>query len=559
VRTPSNLTYAVDATPPVQVTVIGALQIIGVSTPNLLIVVLIASQSGVPPDRMASVIATTMLVLSVAAAFQLCRGRFGSGYPVVPCPTSLFLLPGLLAAREGGLPLVASMTALAGVAELILSRIIGSLRPFFAPEIAGLILILSALTLGADSLFEGIGGETATVPRMLPGLGTLALLIALSVWGGRLRRLAPLIGLAGGSAAAAAWGADPIDYARIAGSPWFGLPHVGAPGLTFSWQPVPIYLIATLAVVLKEMADISTFQKLTDADWVRPDFVTLQGGILANGCANILGGLAGCTGVAPASSSVGVAAATGVTSRIVGWATAGLYLVLSFMPKIAAVLVATPRPVLAASMLYIASFVLVNGLQIVTSRLLDARRVLMIGVTLFVGVLSISHRLPVNLLPPRARAVADAPLVVSTLVAMALNIAFRIGIRRTRRLQVALDPLSLGEVEDFLDRCGAEWAALPAMITRVKFAAAQTLEMLAGFVPGNARLSVSFDEFTLVAAIAYTGDPVPLPDRQPDQRAIIEDPDATRLLAGWMLRRNADRVRSASDGQQQTLTFIFDH
>jgi len=229
------------------------------------------------------------------------------------------------------------------------------------------------------------------------------------------------------------------------------------------------------------------------------------------------------------------------------------------MPKIAAVLVATPRPVLAASMLYIASFVLVNGLQIVTSRLLDARRVLMIGVTLFVGVLSISHRLPVNLLPPRARAVADAPLVVSTLVAMALNIAFRIGIRRTRRLQVALDPLSLGEVEDFLDRCGAEWAALPAMITRVKFAAAQTLEMLAGFVPGNARLSVSFDEFTLVAAIAYTGDPVPLPDRQPDQRAIIEDPDATRLLAGWMLRRNADRVRSASDGQQQTLTFIFDH
>jgi len=109
VRTPSNLTYAVDATPPVQVTVIGALQIIGVSTPNLLIVVLIASQSGVPPDRMASVIATTMLVLSVAAAFQLCRGRFGSGYPVVPCPTSLFLLPGLLAAREGGLPLVASI------------------------------------------------------------------------------------------------------------------------------------------------------------------------------------------------------------------------------------------------------------------------------------------------------------------------------------------------------------------------------------------------------------------------------------------------------------------
>jgi hypothetical protein len=52
---------------------------------------------------------------------------------------------------------------------------------------------------------------------------------------------------------------------------------------------------------------------------------------------------------------------------------------------------------------------------------------------------------------------------------------------------------------------------------------------------------------------------MPLPDRRPDQRAIIEDPDGTRLLAGWMLRRNADRVQSRSDGQRQTLIFMFDH
>jgi len=559
VRTPSNLTYSLDSTPPMQVTAIGALQIIGVNVPNLLCVVLIASEAGTPPEGMASIIGTTMLVLSAAAALQLCRGRLGSGFPIIPGPTTIFLLPGILAAREGGLPLVASMTVLAGVAELVLSRVIGTLRPFFAPEIAGLILTLSAMVLGADSLLELAGGETGATPQIILGLATLALFIGLSVWGGPLRTLAPLIGLAGGTIAVAVSGGDPIAYARIADTPWFGLPHAGVASFAFSWQPVPIYLVATLSVVLKEMADISTFQKLTDADWVRPDFVTLQGGILANACANILGGAAGCMGVAPASSSVGVAAATGVTSRIVGWAVALLYLLLSFMPKVAAILVATPRPVLAASMLYVASFVLVNGLQILTLRLLDARRALMIGVTMFVGVLSISHRLPVNLLSPRERALANAPLVVSTLVAMTLNIVFRLGIRRTRRMQVALAPIVLTEVEDFLDSCGGEWAARPAMITRVKFAAAQTLEMLADFVLGSALLSVSFDEFTLVAKITYEGDCVPLPDRQPDQRAIIEDPAATRLLAGWMLRRNADRVQTASDGQQQTLTFIFDH
>jgi NCS2 family nucleobase:cation symporter-2 len=154
---------------------------------------------------------------------------------------------------------------------------------------------------------------------------------------------------------------------------------------------------------------------------------------------------------------------------------------------------------------------------------------------------------------------ADSPLVVSTLIAMALNTVFRLGIRRTQRMQVPLESLDLTDVEDFLDRCGAEWAARPEMITRVKFAAAQTLETLGEFARGPVLLSASFDEFTLRAEIGYDGEPIPLPDRRPNQDAILEDPGAMRLLAGWMLRRNADRVLAASDGQRQTLTFMFDH
>jgi hypothetical protein len=72
-------------------------------------------------------------------------------------------------------------------------------------------------------------------------------------------------------------------------------------------------------------------------------------------------------------------------------------------------------------------------------------------------------------------------------------------------------------------------------------------------------LSVSFDEFTLIAEIAYDGEPMPLPELRPDRRAILDDPEGTRLLAGWMLRRDADRVQSRSDRSRQFLTFMFDH
>jgi xanthine permease XanP len=559
VREPANLTYGVNTMPPWQVSTSGALQAIGINAPSLLLVVLVATESRLPVEEVTSVLGTTMLALAAATAFQLFRGRFGSGFPIIASPTSIFLLPALLAAREGGPALVASMTVISGVLEGLLSRLIATMRPLFAPEIAGLILCLSALVLGADSLFELIGPGVAGASQTIIGLGTLALLIGLAVWGGRLRMLSPLIGLSGGYIAAAAWGLDPDADAKIATSPWFGLPHVGAAGFGFSWGPVPIYLVATLALVLKQMADISTFQKLTDADWVRPDLATLEGGILANGTANVLAGLMGTITVAPASSSVGVVAATGIASRMIGVAGSGIYLLLAFMPKVAALLVETPKGVLAASLLYAASFILVNGLQIVTSRLLDTRRALMIGITLFTGVLSISHRLPVDFLPERERVLADSPLVPSTLIAMLLNIVFRIGIRRLRRIQVSLQPLELAAVEDFLDRCGAEWGARPAMITRVKFAAAQTLETLSDFARSPVLLRASFDEFTLRAEIVYDGELVPLPESRPDQRAIIEDPNATRLLAGWMLRRNADRVQVESNGQRQTLTFVFDH
>jgi xanthine permease XanP len=553
------MAYGVDSTPPRLVTTIAALQLIGVNVPSLLLPVLVASAAGLPADAMTSVVGTTMLVTGVGTAFQLCRRRFGCGFPIGAGPANVLLLPGLLAAREGGLPLLTTMTVLSGLLEVALSRVVTVLRPFFAPEISGLILILSAMTLGADSLFELTAGEAAATPQGLLGLATFGLLMCLSVWGGRVKTYALLIGLGTGYIATVAFGLGPRAVAIVADSSWIGLPHLGAGGFAFSWNAVPIYLVATVAVVLKEMADISTFQKLTDADWVRPEFASLRGGILANGTANILAGFFGTMGVSPNSSAIGVVAATGVASRLVGAVVAVLYLALAFMPKIAAVLVATPRPVLAAAMMYVASFILVNGLQIITSRLLDARRVLMIGMAMFVGVLSISHRLPVDLLPRRVRALADAPLVVSTLVAMALNIVFRLGIRRTRHMRVALDPLDLVAVEDFLDHCGAEWAARPAMISRVRFAAAQTLETLAELARGSALLSASFDEFTLVVEIAYDGEAMPLPDLRPDERAILDDPAGTHLLAGWMLRRNADRVQCRSDGPRQTLTFMFDH
>lgn len=83
------------------------------------------------------------------------------------------------------------------------------------------------------------------------------------------------------------------------------------------------------------------------------------------------------------------------------------------------------------------------------------------------------------------------------------------------------------------------------MAVGIKFAAAQTLEKLAR---GQVPLTAGFDEFILIAEIAYHGEPMPMPIRRPNQCAFIADPDAARLVAAGTLRRDRDRAHRGSDG-----------
>ncbi len=152
------MTYGVNSVPPWPVTASGALQAIGVAAPSLLLIIIIATESKLPADEVASMLGTTMLVLAVATGPQLLRGRIGSGFPIVASPNSIFLLPGLLAAREGGLTLVAGMTVVSGLLEAILSFPIVRMRPLFAPEIGGLILCQSAMVLQVMDPGRVVGG-----------------------------------------------------------------------------------------------------------------------------------------------------------------------------------------------------------------------------------------------------------------------------------------------------------------------------------------------------------------------------------------------------------------
>ena len=134
-----------------------------------------------------------------------------------------------------------------------------------------------------------------------------------------------------------------------------------------------------IAASLRAIGDLTTVQKINDARWQRPDMRVIRNGLAANGLGTMVAGCLGTVALGTTSGSVGASVATGVTSRVVGLATGALFIVIAFFPTIHDLLIAIPRPVIGATLVFTSCFINVTAMQVMTSRLMDARRTLVIG------------------------------------------------------------------------------------------------------------------------------------------------------------------------------------
>jgi NCS2 family nucleobase:cation symporter-2 len=387
-------------------------------------------------------------------------------------------------------------------------------------------------------------------------------MIVFNVWGqGAARMFCALIGLVVGYAAAALAGlVDMKAMSVVAAAPWFGLPSFHL-SWSFDLALIAPFAIASVAAAMKAAGTITVCQKMNDADWVRPDMKSITRGVLADGASTVLAGAVGALGTNTATPSVGLAAATGVASRSVAYAVAAIFLLLGFFPKLPALLGLMPRPVIVGALLFAVSFIMINGLQIMVSRLLDARRTLIIALSIIAGMAIevfpwISASVPAPLTP-----LVGSSLVLGTLTALLLNLGFRIGVRKTATMAIENGQIDPEAIERFFQSQGATWGARPDIVKRAAFGTNQLIDAIATDSANGEPITIetSFDEFNLDVRVMYQGERLMLPEQRPSLAEIRDSEAGARLLAGFMLRRNADRTRSEwKDGHGRVLLH-FDH
>ena len=567
-KKPANLIYGLDESPPLGTTLLLGLQHILALSSAFVYPVIVLQETGMLAAQAERMIHASMIVMGIATILQTLRhGRIGSGYLCLEQVGPAYVPVSILAVKAGGLPLLAGMTLVSGLFGVVLSRLMGRLRPLFSAEVTGTIVMMVGLALipVAVSRFLGIAESGGVIDPLSVSIASITffVMVGVTVWGSaRLRLFSVLIGIGAGSICAYASGLVSDEHLhRLEQASLLALPSFTGEGWSFSGALLVPFLVTALASSLKAVGDLTTCQKVNDAEWKRPDMKSISGGILADACGVMLSGGVGTMGQSTSSANVGLSIATGATSRRIGFACGVILMVLAFVPKLAVLFAIMPSPVIGALLFFAASFMIVAGVQILTSRMMDARKTFVVGVSIILG-LSINMLPGVYLnLPGMLQPAFASSLSVATLSALLLNLLFRIGVAQRAKLQIDPRADSSEQIFLFMEKQGGAWGARREVIDRAKSAMNECVEAVSLLEPSISRIDaeVSFDEFSLDIDMRYDGELMEFPSARPADADLLEDERAVARLAGFLIRNYVDRVKSDRINGRSRVQFHLEH
>jgi xanthine permease XanP len=548
-KRPTNLVYDVDDVPPMAVQIAASFQHLFVISVGWIYVLLVVSAIGGTSAEAQSLIRMSMIASGIATIVQARRG-VGNGY-LSPLTCSLtYLPPVILAGLAGGYSLMFGMVLVAGAAGMLFSRVVHRLRVLFPPEATGLMVAMSGLQLVALGCprFLGYSKVTAVADsrELLIGVVTLFAMIIPTLWVRSKLHLFPmLVGVAAGYVTASALGE--FHLAQLLAqmpSGFVSVPHRAAGGLSFRFALLPAFLIAALTASLKTVGDTTLCQKANDSAWKRTDMNSVSGGVFANGLGNAISGLLGGIGQNTTSSSIGIALATGTTSRAIAFPLGLLVIGLAFFPMLATLVAFMPGPAVGAVLIYSACFIILGGLELLASRLLDARRIFAVGISLIFGL---SVEVVPNLyatVPSFLKPIFSSSTSVATVLVVLLSLLFRIGLKKQQSLELQTGREHLYAITQFMEDQGSAWGMRKEVVTRATDAANEVINNVELLPLGSdiITLRTTWDELRLDLEVEYAGPAIELATSLPELRE-MGTPAGVAQVAGYIIRQYSDRVR----------------
>ncbi len=267
-----------------------------------------------------------------------------------------FIAP-IMAATAGGDDLgrasfgILSIGVLMAIVGLVVHRFgTGWINALMPPVVMGAIVALIGFNLApaVRNNWTGNPGANPDVDQVLSSWVALATLVAILLitvlFRGLIGRLSIVLGMAVGYLIAVFTGL--VDFTAVREASWVGLPAFHAVGNPFSdpslWGLLPAFLPVVLVLIAENVGHVKSVGLMVNRDL---DGVTGRA-LLADGLSTMLAGFGGGSGTTTYGENIGVMAATRVYSTAAYWVAGGIAVLLSFSPKVGAVIFSVPPAVL---------------------------------------------------------------------------------------------------------------------------------------------------------------------------------------------------------------------
>ena len=437
-------------------------------------------------DYLAWAVFAALVLNGASTALQAATfWRFGAGHVLFTSTVAIYMPVSRIALAQGGPALMAGLVIVSSAVHFLLSAWLPLLRRIVTPVVSGTILLLvAAMTI--PIAFDRV----ADVPRDAPaGAGLLVAGAALAVsvpmgllTTGRWRMWSPILGIVAGCAVGAAFGM--YDVQRVVDVPWVGVPTGGWPGIDVTpgaefWAILPLFIVVSLVNSLQAVGGGIAIQR---ASWRRErvtDFRRVQGAVNAVGAAKLLTGIAGAPPpAAQAANSVSLVTLTGVASRNVGYAVGAILIVLAFLPKVAAILLAIPGPVMGIYLMTVMGMLFVEGARTILQDGLDYRRAIVVAVSFALGVGFQSQDLFSDVVGDVWGTLLGNGLAAGAVAAIAMTAIMNLTTPRSLRLETELNISSLPGIYEFLQRVAERSGWGEASAERLRFVGEEALSSL---------------------------------------------------------------------------------
>ena len=408
-------------------------------------------------------------------------GRFGAGHVLLMGTSGAFIAVCVTALAQGGPGMLATLVLVSSFFQFLLSSRLSLLRRVLTPAVAGTVIMLIPVTVMPivfgmlDDVPEGSPALAAPVSALVTVLVITCIALKAS---GALRLWAPVIGVVVGSAVAGAFGL--YNGALVSAASWVGLPEGDWPGLDLGfgatfWALLPAFVFVTLVGAIETVGDAVAIQRVSWRRHRAVDYRVVQGAVAADGVGNLLSGLLATVPNTTYSTSIAVTELTGVASRRVGIAIGVIFLVLAFLPKALAVVLAIPNPVVAAYATVLLAMLFVVGMKVVVQDELDYRTGLVVGVSFWAGVGFQNGVIFPEYFTEFAGGLLQNGMTAGGLVAILMTLFVEGTSSRPSRLEVEFGLEALPKIREFFADFAERGGWGKAMVDRLDAAGEETL------------------------------------------------------------------------------------